>query len=201
LHFTRGIQRTPLLASKQAQQLVERSLTSIMNVFSFQLEISRRVNAAFVAFHTRNTTHTTFSFETSTAARKTPPYVDNERIFFPVGDISTFKRCFVAFHTRNTTHTTFSIETSASDSKTVPIFGFEHNFFPVGDTSTFKRCFVAFHTRNTTHTTFSIETRVSDRKTAPFVDFDRNFFPVGDTSTLKRCFCCISHEEYNAHHF
>jgi hypothetical protein len=58
------------------------------------LEIFRRPNAAFVAFHTSNTTHTTFSFETSPAARKTPPYVDYERIFLPVGDISTFKRCF-----------------------------------------------------------------------------------------------------------
>jgi hypothetical protein len=87
------MQRTPLLASKQAQRLVKRRLTPTVNVFSFQMEISRHLNAAFVAFHTPNTTHTTLSFETSAAARKTPPYVDNERIFFPVGDISTFERC------------------------------------------------------------------------------------------------------------
>jgi hypothetical protein len=93
LHFTRGIQRTPLLASKQAQRLVKRRLTSILNVFSFQLEIFRRLNAAFVAFHTRNGTHSTFSFETGGAARKILPYVDFDRHFFPDGDISTFKRC------------------------------------------------------------------------------------------------------------
>jgi hypothetical protein len=85
LHFTRGVQRKPLLASKQAQWLVKRRLTSIMNVFSLVLDKFRRLNAAFVAFHTRNATHTTFSFETSPAARKMPPYVDNERVFFPIG--------------------------------------------------------------------------------------------------------------------
>jgi hypothetical protein len=58
------------------------------------MEKFRRLNAVFTAFHTRNTTHATFSYETSTAARKTPPYVDNERIYLPDGDISTFKRCF-----------------------------------------------------------------------------------------------------------
>jgi hypothetical protein len=84
LHFTRGIQSTPLLASKQDQRLGKRRLTSIMNVFSFQLEIFRCLNAAFVAFHTRNTTRTTFSFSTIESARKTPPLVDNERIFFLV---------------------------------------------------------------------------------------------------------------------
>jgi hypothetical protein len=65
-----------------------------MNVFSFQMEKFRCINAAFVAFHTPNTTRATFSFETSPAAGETPPYVDNERIFFPDGDNSTFKRCF-----------------------------------------------------------------------------------------------------------
>jgi hypothetical protein len=88
------MQRTALLSSKQAQRLVKRSLTSIMNVFSFQLEMFRSLNADFVAFHTRNATHSTLIFETSPAARKTPPYVDNERIFFPDGGISTFKRRF-----------------------------------------------------------------------------------------------------------
>jgi hypothetical protein len=58
------------------------------------LEIFRRLNAAFVAFHTRNATHSTLIFETGPAARKTPPYVDFDRHFFPDGDISTFKRCF-----------------------------------------------------------------------------------------------------------
>jgi hypothetical protein len=81
------MQRARLLASKQAQRLVKRQVTSIMNVFSFQLEIFRRLNAAFVAFHMPTATRATFSFEKSPAARKAPPYIDNERIFFPVGDI------------------------------------------------------------------------------------------------------------------
>jgi hypothetical protein len=88
------MQRPRLLASKQAQRLVKRRLTSLMNVFSFFLEVFRRLNAAFGAFHTPNTTRATFSFATSRAARKTPPYVDNERIFFPVSHISTFNRWF-----------------------------------------------------------------------------------------------------------
>jgi hypothetical protein len=83
------MQRTPLLASKEAQRLVKRRLTTAMNIFSVQFEIFRRLKAAFVAFHTPNTTRATFSFETIASARKTPPYAVNERIFFPFGDIST----------------------------------------------------------------------------------------------------------------
>jgi hypothetical protein len=86
--------RTPLLASKQAQRRVRRRLTPLMNVFSFFFEILRRLKAAYVAFHTPNTRRATFSFETIASARKKRPYVDNERIFFPVHDISSFKRCF-----------------------------------------------------------------------------------------------------------
>jgi hypothetical protein len=54
-----------------------------MNVFSFLFEILRRLKAAYVAFHTPNTTRATFSFETIASARKTLPCVDNERISFP----------------------------------------------------------------------------------------------------------------------
>jgi hypothetical protein len=141
LHFTRGMQRTPLLSSKHALRLVKRSHTSISTVISFLMEIFRRLNAAFVAFHTRNTTHASFSFETSPAARKTPPCVDNERIFIPDGDISSFKRRFVAFHTRNTTHASFSFETSPAARKTPPYVDNKRIFFPVGDISKFERCF------------------------------------------------------------
>jgi hypothetical protein len=141
LRFTRGMLRTPLLASKQAQRRVRRRLTSIMKVYSFQLEIFRSLNAAFVAFHTRNATHSTFIFETSPAARKTPAYVDVDRNFFPDGNILKFKRRFVAFHTRNTTHASFSFETSPAARKTPPYVDFDRNFFPDGDISTFKRCF------------------------------------------------------------
>jgi hypothetical protein len=81
------MQLTSLLASKQAERLAKYCLMSILIVFSIQLEIFRRLNAASVAFHTRNTTHTTFSFETSPAARKTPPYDDFDRNFFPDGEI------------------------------------------------------------------------------------------------------------------
>jgi hypothetical protein len=116
--------------------------------------IFRRLIAAFAAFHNRNTTHTTFSNETSPAARDTPPFADFDRIFFPVGIFRRLNADFTAFHTPNTTNGTFSNETSPAA-----------------------------------------------RITLPFVDFDPNFFPVLDISTFKRCFCCISHEEYNAHHF
>jgi hypothetical protein len=84
----------PLLASKQDQRIVKRSLSSIMTVISLLLEIFRRLNAVFTAFHTPNTTHATFSFETRPADRETPSFVDFERNFFPVGIISSFKRCF-----------------------------------------------------------------------------------------------------------
>jgi hypothetical protein len=94
LHFTGGIQRALLFASKQAQQLVKGRLTSILTVFSFELEIFRSLNVGFDAFPIQNTTRATFSFETLPAAGKTLPYVYFDRIFFPVGDISSFKRCF-----------------------------------------------------------------------------------------------------------
>jgi hypothetical protein len=94
VHFIRRIQPTPLLAKKKAQWLVKRRRSSILTVFSFLLEIFRRLNAVFVAFHTPNTTHAAFSFEPSPAARKTPPFIYFVRIFCPVGDISTFNRCF-----------------------------------------------------------------------------------------------------------
>jgi hypothetical protein len=88
------MQPTPLFATKQAQRLVKLCLLSILTAFSFLLEIFRRLNAAFAAFHTPNTTRATFSFETSASARKTLPFSDFYRIIFPVGDISTFKHCF-----------------------------------------------------------------------------------------------------------
>jgi hypothetical protein len=86
------MQPTPLLATKQDQRLVKRRLSSILTVFSFLLEMFRRFNADFTVFETPNTTRATFSNETRPAARKTPPFVDFDRIFFPVADISTYKR-------------------------------------------------------------------------------------------------------------
>jgi hypothetical protein len=86
------MQPTPLLATKQDQRLVKRRLSSILTVFSFLLEMFRRFNADFTVFETPNTTRATFSFETSASARKTLPYVDFDRSFFLVRDISTFKR-------------------------------------------------------------------------------------------------------------
>jgi hypothetical protein len=69
LNFTRRIQLTPLLATKQDQRLVKRRLSSILTVFSFLLEIFRRLNSVFTASHTPNTTHATFSNDTSPASR------------------------------------------------------------------------------------------------------------------------------------
>jgi hypothetical protein len=153
LHFTRGIKRTPLLASKQEERRVKRRHTSIWIVISFLMGIFRRLNAVSTAFHTPNPTHATFSFETSPAARKTPPCVDNERIFFPDGDISSFKRRFVAFHTRNTTHASFSFETSPAARKTPPYVDFDRNISPVGDISTFKCsfCCISYEECNSQH--------------------------------------------------
>jgi hypothetical protein len=65
-----------------------------LTVFSSLLEIFRSLNVVFDAFHIPNTTRATFSFERLPAAGKTLPYVYFDRNFFPVGDISTFKRCF-----------------------------------------------------------------------------------------------------------
>jgi hypothetical protein len=84
----------PLLDSKEDQRLVKRRLSSILTVISFLLEIFRRLNAVVTAFHTPNTTHATFRFETRPAATETPLLVDFDRNSSPVGDISSFKRCF-----------------------------------------------------------------------------------------------------------
>jgi hypothetical protein len=73
---------------------VKRRLSPILTVISFLSEMFRRLNAVFTAFHTPNTTHSTFSYETSPADRETPPFAGFDRNFFPVGDISSFKRCF-----------------------------------------------------------------------------------------------------------
>jgi hypothetical protein len=168
---------------------------------SFQLEVFLRLNAVFTAFHTRNTTHATFSFETSPAARKTPPYVDNERIFFPVLDISTFKRCFycISHEEYNARHLNFEQAQRLVKRRLTSImnvFSFQMEIF-----RRINAAFVAFHTPNTTRATFSFEASPTAGKTPPYIDIERIFFPVGDISTFKRCFCCISHEEYNARHF
>jgi hypothetical protein len=150
--FHTSIQPPPLLASKQAQRLVKRSLNTIMNVFSFQLEIFRRLNAVFTAFHTSNTTHTTFRFQTSPAPRKTVPFVAFDHNFFPVGGISTFKRCFCCISHEYTTPTTFSFETGSAARKTPPYVDNDRIFFPVGDISTYKRCFYCIsHEQHNAH--------------------------------------------------
>jgi hypothetical protein len=87
LHFTRRIQPTAHLAPKQAQRLVELCLSSILIVNSSLLDIFHRLNAVFTTFDTQNTMHGTLSISKSPAARKTPPFVDFDRNFFPVGDI------------------------------------------------------------------------------------------------------------------
>jgi hypothetical protein len=144
LLFTSRIKRTPLLASKLAQRLVKRRLTSILIVISFLMEIFRRLNAVSTAFHTPNPTHATFSFETSPADRKTPPYVDNERIFFPVGDISKFERCFCCISHEECNALHFYLRNKTAARKTPPYVDFDRNFYPDGDILTFKRCFCCF---------------------------------------------------------
>jgi hypothetical protein len=102
------------------------------------LEIFRRFNADSTAFHTPNTTHTTFTLGTSPAARKTPPFFDFDRNFFPVGDFSTFKRSFYCISHAEYNALHFRDETSRAARKTPPFFDFDRNFFPVADISTFK---------------------------------------------------------------
>jgi hypothetical protein len=135
------MQRTALLSSRQVQQVVKRRITSILIVISFLMDIFRRLNAAFAAFDKPNTTHASFSFETSTATRKTPPYVDNERIFFPDGDILTFKRCFCCFSHEECNAQHFYLRNKPAARKTPPYVDNERIFFPVGDISKIERCF------------------------------------------------------------
>jgi hypothetical protein len=105
------------------------------------MEIFRRLNAVSTAFHTPNTTHATFSFETSPAALKTPSFVDFDRNFFPDGDTSTSKRCFYCISHAESNARHFCFEASPAARKTPSFVDFNRNFFPDGDISTFKRCF------------------------------------------------------------
>jgi hypothetical protein len=81
------------LASKQAQPLAKVIHLTIFTVIFFLLGAVWRLNAVFTPFYTPNAPHVTFNFETSLAARETHPFDDFDSNFFPVGDISTFKRC------------------------------------------------------------------------------------------------------------
>ena len=89
-----------------------------VDVISLLLEEFRRLNAMFNTFYTPNTVHGVFSFETSTAARKSESFT---RFWREVNVISLllviFRRLnaiFIEFCTPNAVHGVFSFETSTA---------------------------------------------------------------------------------------
>jgi hypothetical protein len=84
----RRTQCTPLSASKQALRLAKLNLSSISTktVISFLNEIFRRLNPLSTPFYTPNAVHADFSVETSSATRKTQPFLDFEEICYFVPD-------------------------------------------------------------------------------------------------------------------
>jgi hypothetical protein len=86
------MKRMAYLASKQVQRLANLIHLTILTVIFFLFCAVWSLNAVYTPFYTPNASHVIFNFETSPAARETQPFDEFDSNFFPVGDISTFKR-------------------------------------------------------------------------------------------------------------
>jgi hypothetical protein len=84
--------------SKQSLQIAKCNLSNFdeNTVISFRIEILRHLNALSTPFYTPNVLHVDFSVETIPANRKMQSFKFRRKLcyFFPVSDITTFKRSF-----------------------------------------------------------------------------------------------------------
>jgi hypothetical protein len=128
----RRTQCIPISASKQAQQLAKLNLSShsTITVISFLIEIFRCFEALSTPFHAANAMHADFSFETSTATRKTQSFLDFEENSLISLLIEIFRRLnalSTPFYAANAVHADFSVETSPASRKTQSFFPYDEN--------------------------------------------------------------------------
>ena len=147
-----------------------------VNFISLLLEIFRSLNAILIAFYTPNVVHAVFSFETSTAARKSQPFT---RFWRKVNTISllleifrSLNAIFIAFCTPYVVHSVIIFETSRASRKSQTFTRFWRKVSVISLLLEIFRhsnaIFFAFYAPIVVHAVCSVETSTTARKSYPF---------------------------------
>ena len=175
-----GVFRVERRTAARKSQLFTRFWRNL-SVISLLLKEFRRLNAIFIAFYTPNVVHGVFSFEISTAARKSQTctrFWRSQSVISLLLEI--FRRSiaiYIAFYTPNVVHAFLSFETSTAARTSLSFTRFWRKLSVISLLLMIFRSldsiFIAFYSPNVVHAVYSAETSTVARKSHPFARFLR----------------------------